>query len=409
LDGLSGGAAANILGYGRTDIAGAVADQMSRLHWVSVQEFLTEPAIELANRLYELSSGAMARTYFVSSGSEAVETAVQMVRAYHRQNDNKGKSKILFRKGSFHGSGLIGASAQSRPMFRDWFQPLATDFIEVPTFYRYRCGCGGQCTNCEHAAADAIEESILREGPETVGALLAEPVPSALVLVPGREYLQRVRAICDKYEILWIGDEVFTGMGRTGEYFAFSHFDVTPDIITLSKGLTGGYLPLAAVGASADLVDVLMGTRDGLSQAQINGHTYSAHATCCAAAIAVLNAIASEGILDASSLIFDEARRELNAFATGNDHVGDVRCLGGLFGIELVRDKATKEPFPEAAHVGTHVANFARANGLLVRGNRLQELAHGDVVVLSPPLVTSRDDMRTMVSILTAAIETLSA
>jgi putrescine---pyruvate transaminase len=389
LDALSGGSAAATLGHGREDVAEAIARQAKQLHWVSLRTFLNEPSIELARRIARVAPGDITTSFFSCSGSETVETATQLARSYHRQRGNPEKSKFIYRKTGYHGTTLVGASASSSAEFRDWFAPLAPGFVQVNTAYTYRRPAGMTPEEYGQQCAQEIEDAILSEGPDTVAGVLAEAIPAALVLTPPPGYLQRLREICDRHDVLWIDDEVFIGVGRTGAYFACEHYGVQPDIVTSSKGLTGGYVPLGAAVASERIMDVLIG--DGVTnQAKVAGHTYSAHPTACAAGIAVLDAIENEGLIDNARAQGEFMLAEFNNFRREIDHVGDVRGKGFLIGIELVADTATGEPFAPELRVGKRVTEVAMRDGLMVR-------ATGDVITLFPALISKRSEVEAMV------------
>jgi putrescine---pyruvate transaminase len=389
LDALSGGSAAATLGHGREDVADAIAEQARTLQWVSLRTFLNEPSIELAKRIAAISAGDLTMSFFVGSGSEAVESATQLTRSYHRQRGNPEKTKFIYRKTGYHGTTLVGASASSSAEFREWFSPLAPGFVEVNTCYSYRRPQGMDEETYALQCAQEIEDAIVREGPETVAGVLAEAIPAALVLTPPPTYLQRLREICDRYDVLWIDDEVFIGVGRTGAYFGFEHYGVQPDVVTTSKGITGGYVPLGAAIASQHVVDVLVGS-GGADQAKVAGHTYSAHPTACAAGLAVLNAIERERLVENARVQGDFMLERLGAFAEGSEHVGDVRGKGFLIGIELVANKETRAPFPAEKQVGKRVVQTAMRNGFMCR-------ATGDVITLFPALVSGRADVEAMV------------
>ncbi|WP_169950457.1 aspartate aminotransferase family protein [Microbispora sp. H11081] len=397
LDALAGGSAAATLGHGREDVADAVASQIRTMQWVSLRTFINEPSIELAKRIAEVAPGDLTTSFFVCDGSEAVESATQLVKSYHRQRGNPSKTKFLYRKTGYHGTTLVGASASSSSEFRTWFAPLAPGFVELDACYTYRRPAGMTEEEYGEACAQAIEDEILRQGPETVAGILAEAIPAALVLTPPPNYLRRLREICDKYDILWIDDEVFIGVGRTGAYFGSEHYGVVPDVITVSKGITGGYIPLGAAIASQRVMDVLIGD-GGAGQAKVSGHTYSAHPVACAAGLAVLDAIRDEKLIENVRDQGEWLLAQLRAWGETNPHVGDVRGKGFLIGIELVRDKETREPFPAEWGVGGKVSNAGMRNYFMCR-------ATGDVVTLFPALVATHDDVRAMFDGVTKAIE----
>lgn len=386
LDGLAGGSAAATLGHGREDIAHAAYEQMRTLQWASLRTFLTEPAVDLATRIAEVAPGDLATSFFCGSGSEAVETAVQMVKSYHRQRGNLQKTKFIYRKSGYHGTTLVGASAQSnRAEYGDWFMPLAPGFVETEACYPYRAEDPDTC----ESAADALEQTILREGPETIAGLLAESIPAALILPPPAAYLRRLREICDRYDILWIDDEVFICFGRTGKYFGCDHYGLVPDVLTVSKGITGAYVPLGAAIASRRVMDVLIGD-GGSGQAKVAGHTYSAHPTACAAGLEALDIIEREKLLENVTRLGDHMLERFRAFGEDHPHVGDVRGKGFLIGIELVADKKTKERLPSQAAIGKRIVRHAMANGFMCR-------ASGDIVTLFPAFVANDDEVDAMV------------
>jgi putrescine---pyruvate transaminase len=389
LDALSGGSAAATLGHGRDDVADAVSEQCRTLQWASLRTFLNEPSITLAKRIAEVAPGDFTTSFFVSSGSEAVESATQLTRSYHRQRGNPEKTKFIYRKTGYHGTTLVGASASSSSEFRTWFAPLAPGFVEVDACYSYRRPEGMDLETYAEQSAQAIEDAILREGPDTVAGVLAEAIPAALVLVPPPGYLERLREICDKYDLLWIDDEVFIGVGRTGTYFGYEHFGVTPDIITSSKGITGGYVPLGAAIASRHVSDVVLGDGGG-DQAKVSGHTYSAHPTACAAGLAVLDAIEKENLVDNARVQGEWMLEQFRAFGEENPNVGDVRGKGFLIGIELVADKATRQAFAPELKVGGRIVQKAMDNGFMCR-------ASGDIITLFPAIVSSRSEVEAMV------------
>lgn len=394
LDALSGGSAAATLGHGRADVADAVSQQMRQMAWVSLRTFLNEPSIRLAERIAQVAPGDLTTSFFVSSGSEAVESATQIAKSYHKKRGNPSKTKFLYRKTSYHGTSLIGASASSSPEFREWFQPLAPGFIELDACYAYRRPVGMTEEEYGELCAQAIEDEILSQGPDTVAGILAEAIPAALVLTPPPNYLQRLREICDKYDILWIDDEVFIGVGRTGKYFGFEHYGVQPDIVTSSKGITGGYIPLGAAIASQRIMDVLL---EG-SQAKVAGHTYSAHPAACAAGLAVLDAIENENLVENAGVLGAWMMDQFREFGERRPYVGDVRGKGMLMGIELVRDTVTREPFPAAWGVGKKVVQAAMDQNFMCR-------ASGDIITLFPALVSTRAEVEDMVTATKRAID----
>ena len=397
LDALSGGSAAATLGHGRIDVADAVHAQMTRLQWVSLRTFINEPSIELGRRLAGLTDAGLQTSFFVSSGSEAVETATQLAKSYHRVRGNPSKNMFLYRKTGYHGTSLVGASASDNAEFRTWFEPLAPGFVELDACYPYRRPDGMTEEEYGDVCADALEATVLRVGPENIAGILAEAIPAALVLVPPANYLHRLREICDRYDILWIDDEVFIGVGRTGRWFGFQHFGVSPDIVTSSKGITGGYVPLGAAIATSRVMDTVYGDQSG-GQAKVSGHTYAAHPAACAAGLAVLDAIEREDLVGNAERVGEWMIEEFTRIYSGHPNVGDVRGKGFLIGIELVLDAATRTPFPKELAVGRKVMDRAMTNLFMLR-------ASGDVITLFPALVTTSADAALMVTATCAAID----
>ncbi len=397
LDALSGGSAAATLGHGRVDVADAVHAQMTRLHWVSLRTFINEPSIELGRRLAGLTDAGLQTSFFVSSGSEAVETATQLTKSYHRARGNPAKNTFLYRKTGYHGTTLVGASASDNAEFRTWFAPLAPGFVEVDACYPYRRPNGMSEEEYGEACAAALEATVLEVGPENIAGILAEAIPAALVLVPPANYLRRLREICDRYDILWIDDEVFIGVGRTGRWFGFQHFGVSPDIVTSSKGITGGYVPLGAAIASSRVMDTIFGDQAG-GQAKVAGHTYAAHPTACAAGLAVLDAIEKEDLVGNAERVGEWMIDEFSRIYADHPNIGDVRGKGLLIGIELVQDATTREPFARDLAVGRKVMDRAMENHFMLR-------ASGDVITLFPALVTTSADAAAMVTATCRAID----
>jgi putrescine aminotransferase len=408
LDGLGGGSAAATIGYGRAEVADAVAEQLKKLHYASFRTFLNEPAIELGRRIGEIAPGDLMTSFFTSSGSEAVETAAQIIKAYHKQKGQPEKSKVIYRTTGFHGVSLIAASASGSPDYRDWFQPLLPDFYEVPTMYTYRRPEGMSVDEYADSCAQALEDEILRQGPETVGALFAEAIPAGLILPPTKRYLKRVREICDKYDVVWLDDEVFIGFGRTGKYFGCEHYDVTPDIATASKGITGGYIPLGAAIVSERLMDVLFDDK-AAGQAKVHGHTYSGHAGACAGGIAVMDFLARENVVENVARLGDRMISDFGEFGQDHPHVGDVRGKGFLIAIEIVEDKETRKPFAADAGIGRKVVASAMKNNFLVRSARdvvaqSGGLEIGDIITLFPSFVATDEDVEQMIAFTKQAI-----
>ena len=385
-------------GHGRTELAQAAAEQMARLAFVSSYIGMTNvPAVRLAERLVGLAYPTTSGVYFTTGGAESNETAFKMARYYWKVHGRPSKVKIISRTHAYHGLTLGAMSATGMAAFHKMFGPLAPDFLQVSAPYAYRWPTGG---DVGIEAADALEAAIRREGPDTVAAFIAEPVMGAGgVIVPPPSYFPRVREICDRHDVLLIADEVITGFGRTGRWFALGHWNVEPDLVSFAKGVTSAYLPLGGVMASKRVHKALEEAPP--DKKFLHAATYSGHPTCCAVALANLDIIEREGLVDRAGPM---GRRLLTGLEALRDLpvVGDVRGLGMMCGVELVTDKKTKAP---ALGLGARVLQEARSRGLLPRirvGSA--DPAIGDTLCVAPPLMTPAETLDKIVAILREAI-----
>jgi putrescine---pyruvate transaminase len=394
LDGLSGlwNVAA---GHGRRELAAAAAQQMETLAYCSGYAGSTNPrAIELGERLAAIAYPSINRFFFTSGGGEANETAFKIARYYWKLQGKPEKTKVISRQWGYHGVTLAAMSATGIASYWPMFEPRVPGFIHIPSPYPYRYQAPAGVSP-RIAAADELERAILREGPDTVAMFLAEPVQGAGgVIVPPDDYFSRIRQICDKHSVLFVSDEVITGFGRTGKMFGLEHWGVEPDLICFAKAITSGYFPLGGVGINDRVAEVF----DAADKIWMHAYTYSAHPAGCAVALAMLDLIERESFVDQArdkgKLLLGALRQAL----AGHPHVGEVRGLGLMCGIEYVKDKATKEEFPPEEKVGPRVHAAAQVRGLFSR-------LRGDVFCLAPPFVTSPVQLERMVSILKDATE----
>ena len=377
-------------GHGRTEIADAVHKQLNTLHYANTFNYATIPAIKLAERLANLAPGDLNRVFLVSGGSEAVETAIKMVRQYHGNQGHPTKTKIIARRGSYHGTSMGALSLNTSPMVqRERYGPLLPNVRHVGNIYCYRCPWGLEYPSCKVTCVEEIERMIKFEGPETVAAVIAEPVSiSTGVSVPQDEYWPRLREICDKYDVLLIADEVITGFGRTGKMFACEHWNVVPDLITFAKGVTSGYQPVGGVIARESVATAFEG---GKEKTFSHGFTYGGHPAGAAAALVNLDIIERENLVENSATL---GKYLLDRLSTLKEHpiVGDVRGLGLLIGVELVKDKATKESIPYDNPVFKGMNKKLEELGLLIRA--------GSTFFVSPPLNLTKADADEIVEIL---------
>lgn len=380
-------------GHGRRALAEAAAAQMTRLAYASAYSgYSNEPAIRLAGRLLTLAYPNLSGVYFTTGGAESNETAFKIARYVWRRRGRPGKTKVIARHHGYHGVTLAAMSATGIPAFHTMFAPAVPGFVHVLPSYPYRYG---------DSMADALEEAIRGEGPDTVAAFIAEPVIGAGgVIPPAAAYFPAVREICDRYEVLFIADEIITGFGRTGRWFALDHWGVRPDMVAFAKGVTSAYLPLGGVMVSRQIHDDIRAAP--AAERFMHAATYSGHPTCCAVGLANLDILEGEGLVDRAARL---GSRLLGGLETLRDlpGVGDIRGLGLMAGIELVTDKQAKTP---AIGLGARVLGEARRRGLItrMRAGQTGQAPIGDVICLAPPLIVSESQVDRIVEILRESI-----
>ncbi len=386
----SGGALVVNLGHGRQEIAEAVASQLNRGCYFHPTMFTTPAVEDLASKLAEHAPEGIGRFYFMTTGSEAVETAIKLARQIHLNAGRMTRHKLISRWRSYHGLSLGALAASGRTTFRMPFSPMILDAIHIAAPYCFRCAFGLNSESCGLRCALALEEAILHEGPETVSAFIAEPIsgPSLAVYLPPHGYWQLIREICDRYEVLLIHDEVLTGMGRSGKWFASEHYGVSPDIMTMGKGLSGGAVPLSAVGVREDLY-VQVAEGGGF----VHGGTFSHHPTGAAAGLAAIGILEREGLVERSETMGQLLGEKLRATLGDLHHVADIRGIGMLWGVELVADKQTVEPFPRSQKVTEHIWDHLFSEGVIVYKAVGMAGADGDGFVVAPPFVIDEEEM----------------
>jgi adenosylmethionine-8-amino-7-oxononanoate aminotransferase len=395
IDGLGGLWNVNV-GHGRRELAEAAMQQMSTLAYCSSYTGASNlPAIELAERLSALVYPSINTFYFTSGGAESTESSIKTARFYWKTQGKPGKVKIISRYLAYHGVTLAAMSATGMPEYWTMFEPRVPNFVHIESPYPYRFTGGDAHTSQGVAAANLLEEAILREGPDTVAGFIAEPVQGAGgVLVPQDDYFPRIREICDKYDVLLISDEVITGFGRTGTWFGLEHWGVEPDIMQFAKGITSGYVPLGGIGVSDTIKEAFAATPP--EKRWMHAFTYSGHPTCCAVALANLKIIEEEGLVQRAAEMGNRLLEGLHTL-DALDGVGEVRGLGMMAAVEIVQDKATKAPYPAAAKVGGRLQKEMLTRGLYTR-------VRGDIVCLAPPLVTTAEQVDRIVEVLREAI-----
>ncbi len=400
IDGLSGLWNVNV-GHGRRELGEAASRQMGTLAFHSAYAGGTnEPAIALAERLSGLVYPSINTFFFTSGGAEASETSFKTARFYWKAVGKPDKFKVISRKRAYHGLTLAAMSATGLPAFWPMFEPRTPGFLHIDAPDPYRFVNPDPAVSVGVAAANQLEEAILREGPDTVAAFIAEPVQGAGgVIVPPPDYFARIREICTKHDVLLIADEVITGFGRTGKWFGLEHYGVEPDIMQFAKGITSGYIPLGGIGVSDRVREVINGVPPG--KRWMHAFTYSGHPTCCAVALANIDILERERLAERAAAAGDRLLRGLRGLES-MDAVGNVRGQGLMAAIEVVADKTTKQQFPPEAGLTQKLTDALLDRGLYTR-------VVMDCICLAPPLVTTDAQIDRIVEIVGEAIRAVVA
>ena len=402
IDGLSG-VFVTSLGQGNQAVITAMTEQLKRLSFAPPLHGTTPPALDLTQLLLKLAPEGVTAVKLLSGGSEATEAAMKLARQYHKQSGNPRKYKIISRYGAYHGATMGALSAGGGRERKAVFEPLGVGFIHVHPPYCYRCPFDQRYPSCGRTCVELIERTIVAEAPETVAAVIVEPISisAAGFMVPPPDYLKRLREICDRHDIVLIYDEIITGFGRLGTMFASEYFGAAPDITCCGKGMSGGYAPLAAILIRDKIARSFYGDEEEFVQFH-HGHTFGGNPVACAAGVAVLNEYLERDVVGNARRQGERLRRRLIELSERFPIIGDVRGAGLLQGIELVKDKATAERFPTAAKPGKAIEREARARGLLLRcGN--------DFAAFAPPLTVTADEIDQMASLLGESIAAASA
>lgn len=401
----AGGAAVVSIGHGVEEIGRAMAEQAKKLAFAHTSQFHTEAAEQLAARLLELAPPGFrqgGRVYFTSGGSEATETALKLARKYFLERGEPSRTRIVSRWQSYHGSTLGALAVSGNVGRRTPYAALLPEWGHIAPCYCYRCPLALKYPSCNVACAEELAEFARGAGPETIAAFIFEPVVGATLgaVAPPEGYLQRIAEICRRNGILLIADEVMTGMGRTGTRFAIEHWGIEPDMILLGKGLASGYVPLGAVLVSAKVADAIA-RGSGIFE---HGFTYQAHPVAMAAGLAVLEYIRRHGLFERVAPAGRELMQALAPLGQ-HPHVGDVRGVGLLIGVEFVRNLTTRAPFSHDAGVAERVRQAAMAEGVTtypIQG--CVDGEYGDHILLAPPFIISSEQIQEVARALTAAI-----
>ena len=402
IDAMAGLFCVNV-GYGREEIAEAAAEQMRRLPFYPLSQ-THAPAIRLAETLASIMPSGLERTYFCNSGSEAVETALKLARQFARQvHKGESRHKVIARYRSYHGFTMGALSATGQVARRKAFEPLVPGFLHVNPPDRYRCPHCQAAPACTLACADEIDAKVRYEGPDTVAAIIAEPViGGGGVIVSPDGYLQQLREICDRWGILLILDEVITGFGRTGLLFGCQHWNVVPDIMTVAKGLTSGYLPLGAAVTSQRVFDAFLDEpEEGVHFSQVS--TFGGHPVACAAASTNLKILLEERLWESAASIGDYLFGRLRTIR--HPWIGEVRGKGLLIGVEMVRDE---NKTPVADHEMAALSAAIKEEGVIVGRNVETVPGLCNVMILSPPLNLSKEEADRIVGAVEAGLRAVA-
>lgn len=403
------GAAVSCLGHSDREVIDAIKAQLDQLPFTHSSFFTNQPMEALAAELVENAPAGIERVYFCSGGSEAVEAALKLARQYYVEIGQAQRSHVIARGQSYHGNTLGALAAGGNLWRRKQFQPLLVEVSHVSPCYAYR---GKQPEESDAAygkrLVSELEEEVLRLGPDRVIAFIAETVGGATLgcVTPVPGYFAGVRAVCDKYGVLLILDEVMCGMGRCGTLYACEQENVVPDLICIGKGLGAGYQPIGALLASARIYDAVVGG-SGFFQ---HGHTYTGHASACAGALAVQRAVKSRGLLAKVRERGAGLEARLRARFGDHPHVGEIRGRGLFWGLELVQERASKQPFDPKRRINARLKLGALKNGLMCypMGGTLDGVA-GDHVMLAPPFIISEAQLDEVVDKLARSIDEVIA
>ena len=395
LDAMSGLWLKNV-GYGQTEIADAAYQQMLKLTYMPMGT-TTEPAIRLSEKIASITPGDLSRCFFTSGGSESVETALKLSRAYFKRIGEPGRIKFISRKESYHGAtfGALALGGSSLHPKSD-YEPLMPGAFHAPQPYFYRCEYGSSTPEeCAERCVNAIEDIIKFQGPDSVAAVIAEPVSSPQgAIVPPPNYWPRLREVCDKYGCLLIADEVITGFGRTGKMFACEHWDITPDMMTVAKGITSGYIPMGGAILRKPIADAFIG---GPKAAFRHVITFGGHPVAAAASLKNIEIMEREGMVENSARMGQYLLDGLEELKEKHPIIGDARGLGLMCGLEFVKDRQTKEQFPADADLGPRLTQGFADERVLLRG--------GDVMNIMPPLCVTAGEIEQLVATIDRVVD----
>jgi len=395
------------LGFSNAEFADVIRDQTAKLSFAYRLHSTTRILEEAAAGICEISDGAFDKVFFVSGGSEAVEAVVKIARTYQVERGKPEKHKVISRWLSFHGSTNGALSLGGHLTRKKLFEPMLKDGYHIPAPYCYRCPYGQKEGSCDFSCAKALEAEIINQRPETVSAFIIEPLSGSTLAAahPGKEYFKIIREICDKYDVLLIFDEVMTGMGRTGTWFAYQQFGVVPDLIALGKAISGGFYPAGAACCSAKVADAMQ-KGSGIFPL---GHTWAGNPVVCSVVVKNLAYVREHDLLakvKANSVLLEKG---LQALAGKHKIIGNIRGKGLMMGVELVKDRATKEPFNPAHHMWFMLEEEGLKHGMFMHAISPCVPYASDMVLFGPPFISSPDEIAKIVELFGKSLDGLEA
>lgn len=391
IDGASGPVLVS-LGHGIAEIAEAMKAQAEKLAFAHRDDCVTPILEEACTNIYEASDHDLAKTFYVAGGSEANEIAIKLARNYHLVQGKVGKYKVISRWQSYHGSSMGVLSLSGFTKRRSGYEPYLHEFGHIPPAYCYRCWFGKECGKCNLECAQALENEILVQGPETVSAFIAEPISgmSLCAAEPAEGYFREIRRICDKYDVVMILDEVMTGIGRTGKMFAYKHYGAVPDMVSTGKAISGGYFPLAAVSVTAEFYKELYDNKGDFTP----GYSWSGNPLGAAVAVAAFDYLKKHNLVERSAKMGAYLKKKIEEALFRHPTVGDVRGRGLMVGIELVKDKETKECFDPGVKYSLQMNREALDQQMIIESssgcNRGQS---GDALVIAPAFIITEEQI----------------
>jgi adenosylmethionine-8-amino-7-oxononanoate aminotransferase len=406
IDGSGGSSVVTSIGHGVAEVPRVMYEQSQQYSFYPAHAFTNQPFLDLSDLIVSLAPGELkdnSRVWITCTGTDATDDAVRLARQYWVEVGKPSKYQVISRWQSFHGNNIAVAGFSGLTARRKIFQPMYVDSPHIPPAFCYRCYFEQTYPECRLLCARALETAIRQQGPENVAAFIAEPVVgAALGCVPGPDgYFQTIRETCDRYDVLFICDEVMTGWGRTGEMWGIDHYGVTPDIIATAKGMTAGYTPLSAIIARDSIWAALERNHSPFKA----GHTLNANVVSCTGAIAVINYMLSHELCANAAARGRQALDGLSALMVKHPSIGDVRGRGMMFGFEFVADRAARAPFSPALKVSSLLENAALRHGLITYPcTGTVDGGPGDMILMAPPLVTTEAQIDDILTILDLAI-----